>query len=421
MALLNVNHVARIEGHGDITVQVEDGAVKDITMDVVEPARFFEAMVKGRTWQEAPLITSRICGICSINHAMTSILAIEDAFGIEVNERVSTMRQLLVYGSYLQNMATHLYILAAPDYLKMPDVFPLAQSNPEIIDRALGLKKLGNDLCTLVGGRPVHPTTAVPGGFTSEPTPDELHLFGTKLEEAVRDAAATVELFGEFSVPTLETKGDFISLVHDDTYATVGGSIHSLDKGWDRPISEYPQTFSESVVGHSNSKHVLCDGGLFMAGAIARVNNSWDKLLPSARVVASKVGMRPVNKNPFMNNICQAIEMVDATERCAHLCHELADDHSESTLPEPIIPREGIGYGATEAPRGTLYHTLAFDEQGRVTAGDVITPTAQNLANLESDMRTFAPTVVGLPQDEFITEVEQLVRAYDPCLSCAVH
>lgn len=420
MTTLNVKHVARIEGHGDITIDVKDGVVKDIRMDIVEPARFFESMVKGRTFDEAPLITSRICGICSANHAMTSILATEDAFNIEVGPKTQKMRQLLVYGSYLQNHATHLYILASPDYLGLPSVFPLAESARDIVERALGLKRLGNELCTLVGGRPVHPTVAVVGGFTSEPSREDLLRFADRLEAAVRDAAATVELFGDFEIPRFETKGDLISLLDTSTYGIVSGLIHSLDKGWSRPVSEYRDIFAEKVVGHSNSKHVYVDDDTFMASALARVNNSWDYLLPSARVVASKVGMRPTNKNPFMNNICQAIELVDAAERCALLCREIAEDTS-SVAPGPVKPCAGVGRGATEAPRGTLYHTLEYDEQGRVVAGDVITPTAQNLANLEADMRRFAPTVVGKPREEFIADVERLVRAYDPCLSCAVH
>lgn len=420
MTTLNVKHVARIEGHGDITIDVKDGEVKDIRMDIVEPARFFEAMVKGRTYEEAPLITSRICGICSANHAMTSILATEDAFGIEVGPKTKKMRQLLVYGSYLQNHATHLYVLASPDYLGLPSVFPLAQTAPDVVSRALSLKRLGNELCTLVGGRPVHPTMAVVGGFTSEPSRDELLAFADRLEAAVRDAAATVELFGDFEIPRFETEGDLISLIDPTTYAIVGGEIHSLDKGWTKPVSEYRTIFEEKVVGHSNSKHVVVDGGTFMASALSRVNNSWDHLLPSARVVASKVGMRPTNKNPFLNNVCQAIELVDAAERCAMLCREIADDN-ESILPVEFKPCEGVGRGATEAPRGTLYHTLEYDKEGRVVAGDVITPTAQNLANLEADMRRFAPTVVAKPREEFIMDVERLVRAYDPCLSCAVH
>lgn len=420
MTTLNVKHVARVEGHGDITLKVENGEVVDITMDVVEPARYFESMVVGRSYADAPLMTSRICGICSANHVITGILAVENAFDVEVSERTKLLRQLLVYGSYLQNHSTHLYVLAAPDYVGLPSVFPLAETAPEIVSRALGLKKLGNDLCTLVGGRPVHPTTTVVGGFTSEPSLEQLSEFADLLEAAVKDAAATVELFGDFRFPHHRTESDFISLYDAHDYGIVSGDIRSFKHGWTRPVTDYKEIFKEGIVEHSNSKHVLVDGKPFMTGALARINNSWDSLLPSARVVASKVGVRPLSDNPFLNNVCQAIELVDAAERCAMLCRTLAKGEG-SALPVEITPRASTGYAATEAPRGTLYHSYTFDENGIVTAGDVITPTAQNLASLEADMRVFAPTVVHLEHDEFILRVEQLVRAYDPCLSCAVH
>lgn len=420
MAKLNVKHVARIEGHGDITLKVENGKLESIQVDVVEAARYFESMVKGRNFHDAPLVTSRICGICSINHVMASILAIEDAFEVEVNEKTRKLRDLLVYGSYLQNHGTHLYILAAPDYLGLPNVFPLAETAPEIIERALGLKRLGNELCTLVGGRPVHPTTAVVGGFTSEPSKKDLLLFADKLDEAVKAASATVELFGDFSVPNFTTEGDMFSLYLPDRYPIAAGEIKSLEQGWTRPVADYRDIFKEHSVLHSNSKHVLVEGKSFMVGALARVNNNWTALSPSARVVASKVGIRPQVKNPFKNNIAQAIELVDSAVRCAELCREIAE-MSEDTSPVEIKPRESAGYGATEAPRGTLYHSFTFDEKGFITSGDVITPTAQNLANLEADMWRFAPTILDLPKEEFILQVEKLVRAYDPCLSCAVH
>jgi coenzyme F420-reducing hydrogenase alpha subunit len=420
MSTLTVEHVARIEGHGTITVNVEGGTVGEIRMDVVEPARFFESMVVGRRFDEAPLITSRICGICSPNHAVTSIKALEAAMGVEVSERTTKLRKLLLYGSFLQNHATHLYILAAPDYVGQPNVFPLAETNPDIVKRALGLKQLGNELTTAVGGRPVHPITAVIGGFTSEPSPSELEAFSARLHSAARDAAATAELFATFDIPVFATSGEMLAMSSEGDYAIYDGDVCALDGGWCRPSAEYRDFVTETVVGYSNAKHSTVDGRTFMVGALPRVNLNWDRLLPAARIVATKAGMRPVSRNTFHNNLCQAVELVDAAERCAVLCEELLDEGGSST-PVPISIKAGGGTASTEAPRGTLYHTLAIDDDGIVTAGNVITPTAQNLANLEADMRAFAPSVVGLPEDEFVLRIEQLVRAYDPCLSCAVH
>jgi len=420
VSILTVEHVARIEGHGTVTVDVSAGAVRDIRMDIIEPARLFESMVVGRRLEEAPLITSRICGICSPNHAVTSIKALEAALGIEVSERTKLLRQLLVYGSYLQNHATHLYLFAAPDYVGQPSVFPLAKTHPEIVARALSIKKLGNELTSLAGGRSVHPITAVIGGFTAEPAKADLEAFAVRLHAAAADAAATVELFAGFDAPAFETSGEMLALSEPGTYAIYDGDVCALDAGWCRPVSDYTSFVTETVVGHSNAKHSTVDGRTFLVGALARVNLSWDRLLPSARVVASKAGLRPVSKNTFMNNLCQAVELVDAAERCALLCERLASEGG-SSAPVGFEVRAGEGVGATEAPRGTLYHTLAVDSDGLIASGNVITPTAQNLANLEADMRAFAPTVVDLPEAEFILKIEQLVRAYDPCLSCAVH
>lgn len=420
MSTLTVEHVARIEGHGTITVDVADGVVGRIQMDIVEPTRFFESMVVGRRFDEVPLITSRICGICSPNHAVTSIKALEVAMGIEASERTRLLRTLLVYGSYLQNHATHLYVLAAPDYVGLPSVIPLAASHPEVVQRALAIKKLGNDLTTAVGGRPVHPITAVVGGFTSEPGKATLEALAERLHDAAKDVAETVELFASFTVPDFETAGDMLALKDDDEYAIYDGSVSALEAGWCRPISEYREFVSESVVGHSNAKHSTVDGRTFMVGALPRVNTSWDQLTPSARIVATKAGVRPAAKNTFLNNVCQAVELVDAAERCALLCERLIEG-SGSSEPAAYRIQSGVGSSATEAPRGTVYHTYAVNDDGFITAGNVITPTAQNLANLEADMRAFAPRVVHLPEGEFVSQIERLVRAYDPCLSCAVH
>ncbi len=417
---LTVEHVARIEGHGTITVGVSDGKVRAIGMDVVEPARFFESMVAGRRIDEVPLVTSRICGICSPNHAITAIKALEAALGVEVNERTVLLRKLLVYGSYLQNHATHLYLFAAPDYVNLPSVFPLAETHPDIVERALRIKKFGNELTTLVGGRPVHPVTAVIGGFTSEPSEARLEAFAIALGDIIEDAVATAELFAAFTEYEYETAGEMLALRDDTDYGIYDGDIASLDAGWRRPVSEYRSVIEETVVGHSNAKHSTVGGRTFMVGALPRVNLSADLLMPRARAALDAAGLTPPSRNTFMNNVCQAIELVDAAERCRDYIERLLREGGSAQV-APFAVAGGAGAGATEAPRGTLYHSYEVDGDGIVRAADIITPTAQNLANLEADMRRFAPTVVDLPQPEFLAAIERLVRAYDPCLSCSVH
>jgi sulfhydrogenase subunit alpha len=420
MANLTVEHVARIEGHGNISVTVGDGVVKGIRMDVIEPARFFESMVVGRRFDEAPLITSRICGICSPNHVLTSIKAMEAALGVEVTERTTLLRKLLVYGSYLQNHATHLYVLAAPDFVGLPSVFPLAETHPDVVERALKIKKLGNELCNAVGGRSVHPVTTVVGGFTAEPDARTLEAFREMLLDVATDTEATVELFASFKVPDFSTSGDMLALTMPDDYAIYDGETASLDGGWRRPIAEYREFITEAIVGHSNAKHSTVDGRTFLVGSLARLNLSADMLGERGRKAVAAAGLALPSRNPFHTHVAQAVELADCAERCAGYIERLLESGG-SSKPVEFKIRAGEGAGATEAPRGTLYHSYAVDDDGIITRGDVITPTAQNLANLEADMRAFAPTIVGRPPEEFMLLVEKLVRSYDPCLSCSVH
>jgi coenzyme F420-reducing hydrogenase alpha subunit len=420
MSRLTVEHVARIEGHGNITVNVENGEVREVRMDVVEPARFFESMVVGRRFDEAPLITSRICGICSPNHVLTSIKAIEAAMRVEVSERTKLLRKLLVYGSYLQNHATHLYILAAPDYVGLPSVFPLAATMPEVVERALRLKKLGNDLTTAVGGRPVHPVSAVVGGFTAEPSAALLASYRDLLLGVVDDALATVELFASFQVPDFATSGEMLALTADDDYAIYDGDTAAVDAGWRRPADEYRSFITEGVVGHSNAKHSTVDGRPFLVGSIARMNLNVGQLNDAGAAALARSGVALPTRNTFHMNVLQAVELADASARCAGYIERLLEMGGTS-VPQQFRIGAGEGGAATEAPRGTLYHSYAVDDDGIVTRGDVITPTAQNLANIEADMRAFAPTVADRSEAEFALLIEELVRAYDPCLSCSVH
>jgi sulfhydrogenase subunit alpha len=420
MAEIKVDHVARIEGHGNITVSVEEGVVADVRLDVVEPARFFESMVVGRRYDEAPLITSRICGICSPNHQLTSIKALEAAMGVRVTERTTLLRKLLVYGSYLQNHATHLYLFAAPDYAgNLGSVFPLAATHPDVVERALRIKKLGNELTAIVGGRPVHPVTAVVGGFTHEPDAAALAGFRDRLRAVAEDARATVDLFRSFEYPDFETSGEMLALVDDEEYAIYDGAIGSLEGGWRKPVVDYRSVLAEEIVSHSNAKHSRVDGNTVMVGALPRLNLSAALLTPLAADALSASGLSLPSRNPFLNNVAQAIELVDAAERCAGWIERLAETNG-STMPDFEV-HAGEGSAATEAPRGTLYHSYTLDADGRVLAANVVTPTAQSLGNLDADMRAFAPTVVGEAPERFQLLLEELVRSYDPCLSCSVH
>lgn len=425
---IHVDHIARIEGHGNVHVVIEDGAVKTVEMNVVEPARLFESMVRGRRYEEIPYIASRICGICSSSHVVTDLKAIERVFGVEVTPRTRALRELLVYGSYLQNHATHLFVFAAPDFVGMSSVFPLAETDPALFEQALGLKALGNELCTKVGGRSVHPITAVVGGFTHEITADEYLELAAKMDAAMDFALEAVDLFRGFEVPVIATAGDMLAMVEDDYYPVeCSDAGFFLNAGIEFDANDVHEHIEEYAVPHSAAllARVRETQDPYFTGALARINASWQNLGQNAKVAAAKAGLRPPEANPFMNNVAQAVELVDALDRCANICRMLAEPGAieSSSEPVPFEVKAGRAVGFTEAPRGALFHDLELDAEGRVVHASILTPTAQNVANLEADMRLLAETLVGEGAEEDVVrlEIEKLVRAYDPCLSCSVH
>ncbi len=426
-AEIKVDHLARIEGHGDIHLVIEDGKVKTCEFRVTEAARLFESMTKGRPFNEIPYISSRVCGICSASHTVTDILAIEKIFGVRTTDRTRALRELLVYGSYLQNHATHLFVFAAPDFLGHKSVFPLADASPELFNQALGLKALGNELCNKVGGRSIHPITAVVGGFTSEISPDEYLELAEKMEASIDFAKSCVDLFDDFGSVEIETAGDMLAMVEPGRYPVIGSDIARFVRGgYTFDVQDLDDEVEEYAIDHSAAflAKAKRTGKPYMAAALSRINASWAELSEPARFAAAKAGLRPPEYNPFANNIAQAVELVDALVRCSELCRRLAADEFEGTsAPVDFQVKAGVGVGFSEAPRGALFHKLELDENGRVVRASIITPTSQNIQNIEDDMLVLANKLVadGASQEEIQLEVEKLMRAYDPCLSCSVH
>ena len=421
---LQMNHVARIEGHGNVSLSIDDGRVVDVRMNIVEPARMFESMVVGRPYDQLGYIASRICGICSSSHVVTSLLAVEQIFGIEVSERTRQLRELLVYGSFLQNHTTHLLTFAAPDYLGMESMLPLSESDPGLYRSALSIKQLGNDLCTAIGGRAIHPVCAVVGGFTHEPDPDLCLVLADRLRDVRPAAEKLVSLFAGFDVPSVITDGDMLSLSSEGEYpvfdadarfASDGERFSSLD--YHRFIEEYPVDYSAAYLSRRADT-----GSSFMVGALARMNAGWDGLSQPAHFAAVSAGLRPYCGNPYMNNIAQAVELVDACVRCEAVLRELSRGIGSSE-PVRFVPKAGRGVGMTEAPRGLLVHDIELDEDGRVVHASIITPTVHNLREMEANIWKVAEVLLesGASDDDIRHEVEMLVRAYDPCLSCSVH
>ncbi|WP_251198125.1 Ni/Fe hydrogenase subunit alpha [Anaerotardibacter muris] len=424
-SLLNIDHIARVEGHGNVHVVIENDQVKTVEMNIVEPARLFESMVRGHSYKDCSYIASRICGICSPSHCITDLKAVEDAFGVEVSDRTKLIRELLVYGSYLQNHASHLFVFVVPDFIGQPSVFPLAESDPELFAQALELKKLGNDLCTSVGGRSIHPITAVVGGFTHEISADEYLSFTRRMEEMIPFAKATVDLFSSFRITDIHTASDMLAMVEEDYYPVQSSNqLELLDEGVVFDAHDFEDYLEEYEVPHSGSLFTREKGSgkAVFTSALSRLNASWDHLSQEAKFASAKAGLRPEERNPMKNNLAQAIEILDALIRCSGICRELAKFEG-SSKPVPYQVKAGVGVGMTEAPRGVVFHKLEFDADGKVVHASIITPTAQNLASLENDTRHLAEVLVesGLGEEHIRSEIAKLVRAYDPCLSCSVH
>lgn len=425
IAHIDIDHIARIEGHGNVRLTIEDGLLKAVEMNIVEPARLFEAMVQGRSFRETSYICSRICGICSPTHVVTDLQAIERIFGVQVSERTKLLRQLLIYGSYLQNHASHLFVFAVPDFIGQQSVFPLADIDPALFGQALGLKRLGNDLCTVVGGRSIHPITAVVGGFTSEPAASEYLRLADAMEEQIPFAEAVVDLFNGFAVDDFQTQGDLLATVEPGGYPVQSSdTLRFLQAGDEFDANDRDDYIEEYRVEHSGAyfSRQRATGRHYMTSSLARMNASWDNLSKRAKIAAAKAGLRPPELNPMRNNVAQAVELVDALERCAGYCRELARGEG-SSLPVAFEPRAGKAIGVTEAPRGVAFHGMELDGQGRVVHASIMTPTCQNLANIEDDIRLLAGKLLAEgASEEFVRrEVAKLVRAYDPCLSCSVH
>lgn len=417
---VDVHHITRVEGHGNIVVDVEKGDLKRCELQVVETPRFFEAMLRGRPYSEASHITSRICGICAVGHATTSLQATEAALGVVPSDQTQRLRKLNFHGEILDSHILHVYMLVAPDFFGVGSVFPLATSHPELVLRALRMKKLAGDLCATIGGRHTHPLALTVGGFTHLPTADQLEQLRTRLEAVRQDVDATVELFQSLKLPVFERETEYIALRQPDEYAFIGGTITTTD-GFEMPISAYRQVTNEFLVPHSTAKHTRHHRESYMVGALARFNLNHDKLHPRAQAAATALGLKPICTNPYMNSVAQVVEIVHCVEDAITLIDTLLERGIAPEAPPVIEARAGEGVGACEVPRGTLYHHYQIGDDGRITAANCIIPTNQNLANIEADMRALVPRILGRSPDDIRLALEMLVRAYDPCISCSTH
>ncbi len=416
---VNVDHLTRVEGHGNIVVNVKEGKIEECKWEVVEAPRFFEAFVRGRSYLEIAHITSRICGICSIGHTLCSLQATEAAMGVKISEQTRLLRRILIQGENLQSHVLHSYFLAAPDFVGAPSVFPLVQTHPEVVVRALRMKKLANDLCDVFGGRTVHPITPTVNGFTKLPEIKDIKEIRRRLVAAGPDLEATLALFKTLKIPDFQRETEYISLKSKEEYALYEGVIASTDAGT-TPVANYRNWTNEYLVPQSTAKYTKHVRDSYMVGALARFNNNHDQLPARAQKAAEELGLKAPCYNPFMNTVVQVVEVVHALDESIRLIDELLDKGLKEE-DRRILLKAGRGVGSVDVPRGILFHDYTYDRNGICVEANCIIPTNQNHANIQKDMEALLPQVLDRPQEEIRLSLEMLVRAYDPCISCSTH
>ncbi|MEW6127239.1 MAG: Ni/Fe hydrogenase subunit alpha [Acidobacteriota bacterium] len=415
---IKVEYLARVEGEGALFVKLKGDEVVDVKLKIFEPPRFFEAFLRGRHFSEVPDITARICGICPIAYQMSSIHAIENAFGVKVEGALRALRRLIYCGEWIESHVLHVAMLHAPDFLGYADALQMAKDHPEIVQLALRLKKAGNAIVALLGGREIHPVNVRVGGFYRVPTRRELAPLLEQLKTARDEAATLVRFVGGLEFPDFERDYEFVALRHESEYPFNEGRLVS-NQGLDIDISQYDAHFVEEHVEHSNAlQSTLKARGAYFVGPLARYNLNFDKLSPLAKSAASAAGLTHTCNNPFKSIIVRAVETLYAFDEAIRIIENYE-------MPEraaiDLEPQSATGYGCTEAPRGICFHRYKFDEQGLVADAKIVPPTSQNQQTIEQDLRAFVPAHIALDQNELTWRCEQAVRNYDPCISCATH
>ncbi|MBN1525893.1 MAG: Ni/Fe hydrogenase subunit alpha [Spirochaetales bacterium] len=419
---INVKHVTRVEGHGNIRVKASDGTIEKVEWQVPEAPRFFEAMVKGKSYEDIQTIVSRICGICSVTHSLAAIKGVEDALGITVSPQTDKLRILMHYAEQIESHVLHVGYLVAPDLLGQKSVVPLVASHPDVVKTIITAHKTGNDGMELIGGRMTHPVTVKPGGFSKLPTNQELLGYKKQLEATIPllSTIADVVLSLAGKLPAFDRPTEYISLTMPEYYTFYHGKIKSTDIDELTDIHQFESVANEYVSPQSTAKWCKWHRESFAVGALARFNNNAEQLLPLAKSVAEKFGLKKGNCNPYFNNVAQVVEAVQVVEHSLQLIDDLL---TAGIKPEKPVskPKAGEGVGCVEAPRGILYHRYAFDDDGKCIKANICIPTGQNHGNIQKDFEAFVPQIIDRPQEEITLLLEMLVRSYDPCISCSTH
>lgn len=414
---LAVSSLARVEGEGALRVVIADGTVERAELNIYEPPRFFEAFLRGRAYTEPPDITARICGICPVAYQVSACNAIEQLCDVRLDPPIAALRRLLYCGEWISSHTLHIHLLHMPDFLGYPDAITLAADHRDLVEKGLAVKKAGNALLELIGGRPIHPINVRVGGFYSVPDRTAFASITEQLCRARDYAIATARRVALFEFPDLELDHDLLAAGDRDRYAIECGDIHTA-AGLTFGPEQFPDHVIESQVPHSTALHASLDGRRYLTGPLARYTLNSHHLSPLARQVAGEIGLGAACRNPFRSILVRAVEVVYALDEALRL---IADYEQPSRTRVPVEPRAGIGHGVSEAPRGLLYHRYELDADGIIRAATIIPPTSQNQAAIEDDLRRVAQANLDLDDASLTHLCERTIRNYDPCISCSAH
>lgn len=414
---ISIDYIARVEGEGTVKLEIKDGRLKDLKLNIWEPPRFFEGFLHGRRFDEVPDIVARICGICPVSHMSTSIRALEKALDVTPSPEIVRLRKIMSLSQIVASHLIHLYMLAMPDYFKLHSVADMLPRFGSEIKRLLRMKEVMNGITGQFGGRALHPVAMVVGGFTSFPSRNAIGKMVRELESIKNDAIEVLRVISELPFPDLTYDSDFFAIHDPSGYAINEGRIVSSN-GIDVREDEYYTVFEEVEVSYSNAKRTILRGkGSLMSGALARLNLKYDNLHEDAKKAAKEIGFHIPDRNPFHNNLAQAIEIVHGVSRCIELLEGLTGEKPE--LQRKV--REGEGLAITEAPRGLLLHHYLLNRRGVVEKANIITPTAHNFMGMEENLKNLVQQYLHEKKEEITLKCEMLIRAYDPCFSCSVH
>ena len=414
---ITVGMIARVEGEGALRVTVNEGIVQDVELRIFEPPRFFEAFLVGRHYDEVADIVARICGICPVAYQMSAVHALEQIFGISVEGALRDLRRMLYCGEWIESHTLHVYMLHAPDFLGYPSAIVMAKDHPEIVTRGLRLKKAGNALMTLLGGRSVHPVSVKVGGFSRVPLRRELDHLKEELLWAREAAVETVRWVAGFDFPDFPQDYDFVALRPSGEYPFNEGPILS-GGGLKIAATEFEQHFREEQAPYSTALQCRLHGASYVVGPLARLNLNRDRLTPLSQQVLLETGLPLPLCNPFHAIVARSVEILYAIDETLRIIDGYEPPASPSV---PVVPRAGTGMACTEAPRGMLYHRYRVDDDGLIREAKIVPPTSQNQRRIEEDLRAYLPRVLEFPNEQVALGCEKVIRCYDPCISCATH